>query len=123
MSILLAIDLVELYPPGAVDAHGWREQGADPSWTGTGNLQLGPGRSDPRASDGGGAGPSAPASAQGGVLYLPPEAPVTEGCGALVRGNLFLLSSVRLVADPTGGESLTCWAATASSTSTWPGDG
>lgn len=126
MTLLLAPDPVELHPPGVLDAHGWREQTTDPapSWVGSGNLQLGPGRSDPRAADSGGRGPSDPARTEDGVLYLPPEAPALDGCGALVRGRMWLLSQVRLVADPTFPEGgLTCWAATASGVENWPADG
>ena len=124
MTLLLAPDQVELYPSGGTDSHGWKLPGTTLAWSGLGNLQLTPGRSDPRAADGGGHGPSGPAVTEDGALYLPSEAPVTEGCGALIRGRMFLLSQVRLVPDPTfpqGG--LTCWSATASGLSGWPADG
>lgn len=123
MTLLLAPDAVDLYPAGSLDAHGWREQGTDPTWTGWGNLQLGPGRSDPRAADSGGHGPSDPAAVEDGVLYLPSEAPVVEGCGAMIRGRMFLLANVRLIPDPTypaGG--LTCYASTASGVANWPAE-
>jgi hypothetical protein len=124
VTLLLAPDQVELYPPSGADAHGWALPGTAPSWSGTGNLQLSPGISDPHAADRGGAGPHGPAAVDDGTLYLPAEAPVTEGCGALIRGRMFALSNVRLIPDPTypaGG--LTCWAARASDTGGWPGDG
>lgn len=124
MTVLLAADAVELYPPldGQADAHGWAEPGTTPAWSGLGSLQLSPGTSDPHAADRGGAGPFGPAAVSDGALYLPPEAPVTEGCVALIRGRMFALSHVRLILDPTdpaGG--LTCWAAAASDTGGWPG--
>jgi hypothetical protein len=113
VSVLLAADAVELYRPGDLDAHGWRE--ADPGgcllWSGLGNLQLGPGLSDPRAAGGGGRGPSQPQAAETGVLFLPPEAEPVEGSAARIRCRVFLLSQVHLVADPTGGM-LDCWQAT-----------
>lgn len=120
MTVLLAPDAVELYPPDGTDAHGWALPGTVAAWAGKGNLQLSPGTSDPRAADAGGAGPHGPAAVPDGTLYLPQDAPVTEGCGALVRGQVWVLSHVRLIADPTypaGG--LTCWAAAASA---WAGD-
>lgn len=115
MTVLLAPDAVELYPPGGADSHGWALPGTTPSWAGMGNLQLAPGTSSPLAAGAGGAGPHGPAAVPDGTLYLPQEAPVTEGCGALVRGQVWVLSHVRLIPDPTwpdGG--LTCWAAEAS---------
>jgi hypothetical protein len=113
VSVLLAADPVDLYPPGGLDAHGWREAdpAARPSWSGLGNLQLGPGPSDPRAAGGGGRGPSQPRADQTGVLYLPPAAEPADGMAARIRGRVFLLSQAHLVADPAGG-TLDCWQAT-----------
>jgi hypothetical protein len=113
VSVLLAADQVELYPPGRLDAHGWREADpeARPVWCGLGNLQLGPGPSDPRAAGGGGRGPSEPKAAETGVLFLPPEAELVDGMAARIRCRVFLLSQAHLVADPTGG-ALDCWQAT-----------
>jgi len=121
VSVLLATDTVELFPPGAIDAHGWVEQGTVPSWTGTGNLQLGPGRSEARADAGGGHGPSDPAAVEQGILYLPPDCPALDGWGALIRGRTFLLSHVRAVPDPTYPQAgLSCVEAVVSGTSGWP---
>ena len=112
MSLLLAADEVALYPPGKPDPHGWVQPGGQPSWCGTGNLQLIAGASDPRAGDGGGHGPQDPAAAQQGTVYLPPGCDVREGSTARIRGQWWALSQVRLVPDPaqTG---LDCMAATA----------
>jgi hypothetical protein len=110
--LLLAPDDVTLYPPGAADERGWVQPGTVPAWTGTGNLQLAPGVSDPRAETGGGFGPFNPARVEGGVLYLPPEANPVDGMTAECRSQRWGLSQTRLVLDPTGG-ALTCWAATA----------
>jgi|SRR5215472_1598370 len=123
-SLLLAPDTVELYPapaaPADADAHGWALPGAaPPAWTGTGNLQLAAGATDPRASERGGHGPFDPASIHTGTLYLPPDANPVAGMTALVRGTVYALAQVRLVADPIGG-ALGCWAAAASAVSTWP---
>jgi hypothetical protein len=112
MSLLLAADEVALYPPGKSDAHGWVEPGDRPYWCGTGNLQLIAGASDPRATDGGGHGPSSPAAAEQGTLYLPPGSCASEGSSALIRGQWWALSQVRLVPDPVG-SGLDCMAATA----------
>ena len=121
VSVLLATDTVELFPPGAIDTHGWVEQGATPSWTGTGNLQLGVGRTEVRADAGGGHGPSDPASTEDGVLYLPSDCPALDGWGALIRGRTFLLSHVHLMPDPTYPQAgLSCLQAVATGTSRWP---
>lgn len=99
--LLLAADQVVLYPPGGdADGHGWAEPGAGPYWAGTGNLQLAAGASDPRAAEGGGHGPYAPAAGQAGQLFLPPSVPLAEGSLAVIRGKAWVLSQVRLVADP-----------------------
>lgn len=113
MSLLLATDPVELYPAGDQDELGWTEPGTQPSWCGAGNLQLGPGVSDPQATVGGGTGPHAPGGAQSGVLFLPLNACPREGWSAVIRGERWVLSQVRLVTDPTGGQ-LDCWLATVS---------
>ena len=113
MTVLLAADEVELYPANGPDTHGWTLPGTAPSWTGTGNLQLGAGLSDPRAADRGGHGPFAPATAPTGVLFLPADAEPAEGMAARIRGQVWVLSQVRLQADPTDlAGYLTCWAAT-----------
>jgi hypothetical protein len=124
MTLLLAADQVDLYPPSAgTDAHGWAVPGtAPPAWAGLGNLQLGPGPSDPRAAEGGGAGPFGPAAADHGTLYLPTDAPAADGCVAVVRGQAYVLSGTRLVPDPAapdGGAS--CQAADVAGTARWPG--
>jgi hypothetical protein len=113
MSVLLAADQVELYLPGDLDAHGWREANPDarPYWSGLGNLQLGPGPTDPRAAGGGGRGPSEPRTTDTGVLFLPAAAEPVEGSSARIRGRVFTLAQVHLVADPTGG-TLDCFQAT-----------
>lgn len=122
--LLLPVDPVTLYAPGGEDGHGWRMPGGEPSWTGTGNLQLGPGVSDPRAGTGGGHGPFAPAYDQAGSLYLPPDAAVTEGMVAHVRGRAWVLSQVRTVLDPAyPGAGAACTVATVTGCENWPEDG
>jgi hypothetical protein len=113
--LLLAADLVELYLPGEADDHGWVE--ADPArccWAGTGNLQLLTGLSDARAGDGGGRGPHDPARTETGNLFLPLDAAPGEGMTAVVRGQAYAVSEVRVVADPVAGAGagIACWAAT-----------
>jgi hypothetical protein len=123
VSVLLAPDAVQLYPADGADAYGWAlPDEAALAWSGQGSLQLAPGLSDPRAADRGGHGPYDPAAADRGALFLPPEANPAEGCSAVIRGRRYVLSQVRLVPDPTdpaGGAS--CWAATVTGTTAWPG--
>jgi hypothetical protein len=117
LSLALVTDRVELYRPGGLDEYGSREPGAGPPvWAGPGNFQLGPGASDPRAAAGGGRGPHDPAGNQTGVLYLPPDSGAVDGYSVKVRGQLFTLSSVRLVVDPTPGGALDALVATATRT-------
>lgn len=116
MSLLLAPDLVELYRPGDLDAHGWREEPPEdsrPYWCGKGNLQLLIGASSPAAAGAGGQGPHGPATIIDGTLYLPPEVVPVEGSTAVVRGSRYVLSQVRLIADPLAGTEVECVAATA----------
>jgi len=122
----LAADEVTLHPPGDLDEHGWRnpDDFPVPAWTGTGNLQLAPGVSDPRAAAGGGHGPHGPARDETGTLYLPADAPAADGWTAQVRGRVFVLSQVRLITDPASpGGGIACQAATVTTTDTWPGGG
>jgi hypothetical protein len=112
--LLLGSDLVELYPPAAdADEHGWALPGTAPYWTGTGCLQLAAGSSDPRASSGGGAGPFDPRAVPDGMLYVPPDCPLAEGSAALIRGQWWSVSQVRLITDPTAepGGGVSCIAA------------
>jgi hypothetical protein len=112
--LLLARDPVTLYASASGDSHGWATgDPGPPLWTGTGNLQRAPGRSDPLAGDAGGGGPFAPASIATSVLFLPPDAPVADGLIADVAGQRFALSQTRIVADPRGTADLDCWTATA----------
>ena len=120
-ALLLAPDLVALYPRGPADPLGWALPGTVAGWTGAGNLQLGSGVSDPRAETGGGYGPHDPNWASTGTLYLPADAAPVEGMGAEIRGLRWVLSQVRQVADPIGG-ALACWAATATYDDTVAGD-
>jgi hypothetical protein len=117
VTVLLATDQVELYAPSSgADAHGWElPPREDPRWrwAGPGNLQLSPGPSDPRATEGGGAGPFSPRAANAGNLYLPPEAQPAEGMAAVIRGQVWVLSQVRYIKDPELGGYLDCWAMTA----------
>jgi hypothetical protein len=115
VTVLLATDQVALYPPSSVsDEHGWElPPEARPAWSGVGNLQLSPGPSDPRATEGGGAGPFRPRAANAGNLYLPPEAEPQEGMAAVIRGQVWVLSQVRYIKDPELGGYLDCWASTA----------
>jgi hypothetical protein len=119
MTLLLAPDTVQLYAPTAgADEHGWAEPGAAPGWTGAGNLQMIAFPSDPRAESAGGHGPYDPATQRRGLLFLPVGASPLEGMVAVVRGEPWALSQVRLVVDPTGG-GIDCWIATATA-SDWP---
>jgi hypothetical protein len=119
MGVLLAADEVKLFPASdTTDAHGWVLPGTDASWSGMGSLQLTPGSSDPAAADGGGHGPFDPAAVQAGSLYLPLDAGAAEGDVAIIRGESYVLSQVRLVVDPTGG-GIDCVVATVSGTATW----
>jgi len=116
VTVLLPTDQAELYAPEAADAHGWQlPPRADPRWRWCGpvSLQLSPGPSDPRATEGGGAGPFSPGARQSGLMYLPPEAQPQEGMAAVARGQVWVLSQVRLVKDPNElGGFLDCWTAT-----------
>jgi hypothetical protein len=112
VSVLLAADPVELYPPGKQDGHGWTEPADGAYWCGLGNLQLTAGASDPRAADGGGHGPHDPARSESGTLFLPPQVCLTEGSAARIRGELYVLSQVRKITDPIDPQGgISCWAA------------
>ena len=118
--LLLFPDTVDLHGPlSTVDTYGSAEPDPVVVWTGPGNLQLNGGVSDPRASDGGGAGPYDPAQAPAGQLFLPDDAPVAEGCVADIRGAQYVLSQTYLAVDPVAGD-LGCWVATAREVSSWP---
>jgi hypothetical protein len=120
--LLLGADDVMLWEPSpGDDTYGWAAEDAAgiPAWQGIGNLQLTGGTSDPRAAQGGGRGPFAPAQSETGQLFLPLDAPVTEGITADVRGVTYVLSQTHMVADPLGGN-LGCWAATVTEVTTWP---
>lgn len=121
MTVLLAADQVDLYPPSAaLDEHGWRLPDTTTSyWSGVGNLQLQPGISIPTAADGGGRGPFGPARDLLGTLFLPADVPLLEGSTAVIRGRWFVISETRQVTDPTD-SGLDCWAAIATSIDTWP---
>lgn len=112
--LLLGTDLVTLLAhedeDTQQDAHGWAGRPSAPVWTGTGNLQLAPGRSDPQATGGGGHGPFDPAVTPAGDLFLPSQARPADGMTAVIRGRTWVLSQVRNIPDPTGGV-LSCWAA------------
>jgi hypothetical protein len=118
VSLLIGRDPVALYPAGGADSHGWVLPGARPVWEGIGNLQAGPGRSDPRAADGGGHGPQDPAAIPSAVLYLPPEAPLVDGMTAEIAGRRYAVSQARIVNDPRPTGELDCWAATATAAGT-----
>jgi hypothetical protein len=99
--LLLGADYVELYAPGPLDGHGWREgTPARRIWAGTGNLQLLTGQSDAQAGDGGGRGPHDPARIETGNLFLPLDAAPVDGLTALIRGEAYTVSEVRVIADP-----------------------
>jgi hypothetical protein len=115
VTVLLANDAVALYLPGELDAHGWRVPPDDatssrPVWSGVGNLQLYQGTSDPRAESGGGRGPHDPNRVAAGNLFLPPGADPLDGMTAVVRGQVWVLSLVRFITDPTDlAGFLSCW--------------
>lgn len=119
---MLATDDVELFRPGPRDEHGWQSPPDDarPYWQGRGNLQLATGPSDPRAGQGGGRGPYNPRSDELGLLYLPADVELADGCAARIRGEMFVLSQTRLVLDPVG-TGLDLRMATATGTGRWPG--
>ena len=110
MSLLLAPDQVDLYPPGTADERGWTRPGTTAAWSGQGNLQLAAGQSDPRSEVGGGTGMFGPARLESGALFLPPDAQPADGMTAQVRGHRWVLTNTRLVIDPVGG-GLDCWVA------------
>ena len=110
--LLLAADPVTLYPPGTPDERGWTAPGTTAAWTGTGNLQLSAGSSDPRAAEGGGTGMFGPARLESGALFLPPDAQPADGMTAEIRGRRWVLTNARLVADPVAA-GLDCWVAVA----------
>ena len=112
-ALLVAADQVELWEPGELDDHGWREpppDGARPRWSGTGNLQLNQGFSEPRGADSGGRGPHEPARVEDGLLFLPLDAEPHDGCSVRVRGEVYNLSQVRKIIDPMR-FGLDCWTA------------
>jgi hypothetical protein len=112
--LLLAPDAVTLYPPsGEADAHGWAEAPVVAGWSGSGNLQLSFGQTEPRADAGGGHGPYKPGVMPAGVLFLPAGVdPVpVNGTVAEVRGARYVLSDVHFLADPLPGAGLACWRA------------
>jgi hypothetical protein len=106
VSVLLPTDDVALFAAGVPDAHGWVGAGDDnaaaPMWSGRGALQLSAGITAPGASQGGGAGPFAPAMTPLGSVFLPPDAPVADGMVLTARGRRYVLSSTHLVVDPIG---------------------
>jgi hypothetical protein len=122
--LLLPTDTVTLYAPGELDEHGWRLDGAQPAWTGPGNLQLAAGVSNPQAASGGGHGPFGPARDETGTLFLPREVVVADGYAAAIRGRLFVVSQVRFVTDPAEpGAGIACQAMTVTSVDGWPEGG
>ena len=120
MSLLLDPQPVTLYASTGADGHGWESAPDLPLWTGQGSLQAAPGVSDALAAGGGGAGPYAPRAGAAAVLYLPPDAPVTDGLVATVAGRSYYLGRSRLVTDPTGSGDLDCYVAEATSADEWP---
>lgn len=102
MTVLLATDDLELYPAGAADEHGWVDTGAAAIWAGRGSLQIVAADTGPGADDGGGHGPFDPASTPNGLVYLPADAPARDGSALEARGERWVLSQVRYVADPAG---------------------
>lgn len=124
MSLLLAPDLVTLYPASvASDEHGWVLPDGSMFWQGQGSLQQAPGRSDSAAAGGGGHGPYDPQVGPLATLYLPPEAgPITDGMVAQAQGQTWVLSQARQVHDPinpAGPGGLSCWVATCTGTDQW----
>lgn len=119
MAVMLATDELELWPAGDDDAHGWTVDGARPTWTGRGSLQLNPGLVAVDAMVGGGSGPNSPAGAKLGRVILPPDAPAVDGMGLGARGRRYVLSQVYNVADPAGA-GLEVVVATVSEVNRWP---
>jgi len=117
--LLLAPDTVDLHGPSSTeDQYGWAQPDEGVVWTGLGNLQLAGGTSDPRASEGGGAGPYDPKYHAIGQVFLPTDAPVVEGCTIDVQGKRYVLSQTRIVADPVG-LGLDCWMCAVTEVTTW----
>lgn len=102
MSVLLATDRLELYPPAGADDHGWALGGSEPVWSGRGALQLGAGSTAVGANLAGGHGPHDPLSSPVGAVYLPADAPAADGMVLSARGARYTLGSTRLVTDPAG---------------------
>jgi hypothetical protein len=123
MAVLLATHQIDLYPAAGADSHGWALSGAVPAWRGRGSWQPGAGAADPAAADRGGHGPYSPAAAPGGTVFLPPEARPAEGDTAVIGGQAWALSQVRLITDPRGSDDLTCWVAAATRAPEGGGDG
>jgi hypothetical protein len=122
MTLLLGVDDVTLWQPTPGDdtyGSALEDLAFISAWQGKGNLQLTGGASDLRAAEGGGRGPFAPAQSAAGQLFLPLDAPVTEGITADIRGSTYVLSQTHVVADPLGGD-LGCWEATVTEVTTWP---
>jgi len=119
--LLLSPAQVALYDQAAdPDTHGWAQPDLSaPVWQGQCSYQPGPGPSDPRASEGGGAGPYEPNAAALATLYLPPDAPVADGMVAVVGSQHLALARARLVTDPTGTGQLDCWVAEGHGTDGW----
>jgi hypothetical protein len=117
--LLLAPDTVDLHGPSSTeDKYGWAQPDDGVVWTGQGNLQLAGGTSDPRAAEGGGGGPYQPRYNSLGQLYLPADAPVTEGAIADVGSKQYVLSQTRIVADPVN-LGLDCWVCTVTEVTSW----
>jgi len=124
MSLMLGADQVTLFsPPAGADEHGWTLPATAQVWQGSGNLQRLPGRSDPLMREGGGQGPFGPNVVDTAMLYLPSDAPVSEGMVAEVRGERYVLSQVHPVLDPTGTGGLDCLVASAARDTVWGLDG
>ena len=116
MTVLIQPDLITVERPTAtVDEHGWAEDGSLVTVGAMkGTIQQGVPDDDPRASEGGGEGPTAPSHRQVGIAYLTAQVQpgdvltVTDTEGEALSWRV---QNCRLVEDPTGGGYLNCWVA------------
>lgn len=104
MAVFLTTSLLSVLRPTVpeVDSHGWAlSEGRESVGEWPGNVQERLPTSDPRASDGGGAGPYDPAVQRTADVYLDPDAQVLKG-DLLDAGDgvLWLVNAVRPVGGP-----------------------
>ena len=124
MTVLVQPDTIRVMQPTRTpDEHGWvEEDGLTQISEIKGTVQQAPPIDDPRASENGGFGPTAPYHLQKGTAYLSHK--VEPGDVLLVLGNtgtteMWRVQNVRLVEDPRSGGHLNCWVAEVSQREVW----